>query len=60
MRALIVVLLIAIFATLASGLVFLIRDRNDSARTAKALTWRIGLSILLFVVVLVLARYTTR
>lgn len=42
----------AILASLASGLVYLFKDDSDSRRTVRALTWRIGLSIALFVVLL--------
>lgn len=47
-KILIVVALIAIIASLASGMVFLVKDKGQSARTAKALTVRISLSVLLF------------
>ena len=47
-KILIVVALIAIIASLASGMVFLVKDKGQSERTAKALTIRIGLSVLLF------------
>lgn len=53
MRYLIVVLLIAIFASLGSGLFYLMRDRSQSNRTLHALTWRIGLSVALFVLIAV-------
>ena len=51
-----IILLIAIFASLASGLVFLIRDKGQSNRMLTALSWRIGLSIVLFVIALFLTR----
>lgn len=47
---LIVVLLIAIVVALASGMVFLIKDGGGRERTVRALTWRIGLSLALLVV----------
>jgi len=47
-KMLIVVALIAIIASLASGMVFLVKDKGQSERTAKALTVRISLSVLLF------------
>jgi len=47
-KTLIVIALIAIIASLASGMVFLIKDKGQSQRTAKALTVRISLSVLLF------------
>ena len=46
------VLLLLIVGSLASGLWSLMRDRSDSDRTARALTWRIGLSIVAFVLLL--------
>jgi len=47
-KILIVVALIAIIASLASGMVFLVKDKGQSERTARALTVRISLSVLLF------------
>lgn len=41
-------MLLFIVASLFSGLFFLYRDRGGGERTAKALTLRIGLSVLLF------------
>lgn len=49
----IVLFLLFIFYSLGSGLVYLVRDKSDSKRVAKALTWRIGLSLLLFVLLFV-------
>ena len=43
----ILVMLIILFA-LGSGMVFLVRDEGKTKRTVKALTWRIGLSLVLF------------
>ncbi|MAT64516.1 MAG: hypothetical protein CMN57_02585 [Gammaproteobacteria bacterium] len=48
----IVLVLLVILGSLASGLVFLIRDRGGSDRTIKALTWRIGLSVTLFLLLM--------
>lgn len=48
----IVLVLLVILGSLASGLVFLIRDRGGSDRTVKALTWRIGLSVTLFLLLM--------
>lgn len=47
-KAVIVILLGFIFFSLGSALYFLMRDRENSDRIVKALTWRIGLSLLLF------------
>lgn len=47
-KILIVFVLFLIIASLGSALVFLLKDRNRSPRTVKALTFRIGMSIGLF------------
>lgn len=49
MRILIILILLVIVASLGSALIYLLRDRSRSVRTVKALTFRIGLSIALFV-----------
>lgn len=46
---LIIAFLIAIVASLGSGLFFLVRDTSKEKRTVRALTWRIGLSLALIV-----------
>jgi len=51
-KILLVLLLLLIVGSLASGLVFLLRDSPDSDRMARALTWRIGLSVAAFVLLL--------
>lgn len=48
MHWIVVLFLIGILFSLGSGLVFLLRDKEGSTRMIKALTWRIGLSLLLF------------
>jgi hypothetical protein len=48
----IVLTLLAILGSLASGLIFLIKDNGNSTRTAKALTVRIGLSVFLFMMLM--------
>ncbi len=53
-KVLVVAIFIAVLASLGSALVFLIKDRGGSTRTAKALTLRIGVSIALFVLLFVL------
>jgi hypothetical protein len=42
-----------IFFALGSALYFLVHDKGDSERIVKALSWRIGLSILLFILLFV-------
>jgi hypothetical protein len=52
-RTTILLTLFVIVASLGSGLFYLIRDRGGSRRTLNALTIRITLSIILFVLILV-------
>ncbi|WP_028387945.1 twin transmembrane helix small protein [Legionella fairfieldensis] len=47
-KAIILTAMLIILIALGSGLVFLVRDGGHSKRTVKALTWRIGLSLILF------------
>lgn len=53
LKLVIVFLLFAVMLSLFSGLFFLYRDHGAGTRTVRALTWRIGLSIFIFVVLLV-------
>ena len=46
-------LLLLILISLASGMFFLIKDKGGKTRTLNSLKFRIGLSILLFVLLLV-------
>ena len=48
MKIIIVLFILFILASLGSALYFLVKDKGTSTRTAKALTWRIALSIALF------------
>jgi len=52
-KLIIILFLIVILYSLGSGLYFLVRDKGDSTRVVKALTWRIGLSLLLFMLLFV-------
>lgn len=52
-KVVIVCVLFVIVASLFSALYFLAKDKDASARTAKALTLRIGLSIGLFIFLLI-------
>jgi predicted Na+-dependent transporter len=52
-KIIIVLMLLFIVASLFSALFYLGKDKGASDRTAKALTLRIGLSILLFIMLLV-------
>jgi len=51
-KAFVILVLIGILASLASGLVYLMRDSGDSDRLVRALTIRIGLSFALFLFLL--------
>ena len=46
-KILIVVMLIAMVASLFAGLYFMFTDRGQSDRTVKALSWRIGIWVVL-------------
>lgn len=52
LKIVVIVMLMLILASLFSALVFLYKDRGRGQRTAKALTWRIGLSITLFLMLM--------
>ncbi len=41
-----------IFISLLAALIFLLKDKKGQSRTAQALTWRIGLSLTLFCLLL--------
>ncbi len=49
------VLLLAIVSSLGMGLVYMMKDKSQSDRTVKALTFRIGLSVTLFILFLIAA-----
>jgi len=51
-KIVVVFALLVIIASLFSALYFLAKDKDGGARTVKALTLRIGLSIALFVLLL--------
>jgi succinate dehydrogenase/fumarate reductase cytochrome b subunit len=53
MKILIIACLIAIVASLGSGLFYLVNDQGKSKHMANALTVRVGLSVLLFVLLLI-------
>jgi hypothetical protein len=52
MRIVVIAFLVLIVASLASALGFLLRDRGQGSRTAKALAIRVGLSITLFLLLM--------
>jgi hypothetical protein len=53
MRYLVLAVFALIVFSLASGLYFVFRDRGDSQRAVKALALRVGLSVGLFVLLMV-------
>lgn len=56
-RVVVVLLVLAIVVSLFSGLFYLYRDRGGGSRTVQVLTWRIGLSIALFLLLLAAFRF---
>lgn len=53
-KLIIVLFLLSILFTLGSALYFLIKDQGNSTRIVKALTWRISLSIVLFILLMIM------
>ena len=53
-RLLIIAILIAILASLFSGMYFMLHDKGGSTRNVKALSIRIGLSLFLFALLVVM------
>lgn len=51
-KVFVVAMLVAIFVSLLSALVFLFRNKGQGTRTVQALTWRIGLSLTLFILLM--------
>jgi hypothetical protein len=56
MKILVAAAFVLILASLGSALVFLMRDKGKSNRTVKALAFRVGFSIALFVLILIAHR----
>ena len=56
MKIVVAIAFILIIASLGSALVFLMRDKGRSNRTVQALALRVGLSVLLFVLLLLANR----
>ncbi|AMP03039.1 Protein of unknown function (DUF2909) [Collimonas sp. PA-H2] len=54
MKIVVAIAFILIIGSLASALIFLMRDKGKSNRTVQALTWRVGLSVCLFLMILLL------
>lgn len=56
-KFIVILLLVFILISLFSGLFFLVKDKGHTRRTVNALTFRIGLSILAIVVIVVAAAF---
>lgn len=52
-KVLVVVMLLAVIVSLFSGLFFLVKDDGTKRRTVNALTWRIGLSIIAILIIII-------
>ena len=52
MKIVVILIFIAILASLGSALFFLVADRGQSKRTVKSLAWRVGLSLTLFLLLM--------
>ena len=52
-KAIIVLVLFIIIGSLFSGLFYLIRDKGTSERTVRAMTVRISLSVILFILLMI-------
>ena len=52
MKIVVILAFVAILASLGSALFFLVADRGQSKRTVKALAWRVGLSLALFLLLM--------
>jgi hypothetical protein len=53
MKAIVWLLILLIFFSLGSALYYLVKDKSGSDHVVKALTWRIGLSFLLFILLFI-------
>jgi Protein of unknown function (DUF2909) len=53
MRYVILIFIVFILGSLFSALYYMIRDKGQSTRTVRALTWRVGLSITLFLILMI-------
>jgi hypothetical protein len=56
MKIVVAIAFLLILASLGSALVFLMRDKGRSNRTVKALAFRVGFSIALFLLILLMNR----
>ena len=55
-KLIIIAFLIAIMWTLLSSFYYLVKDKGEGTRTVRRLTWRVGLSLFLFMLLYVFFR----
>lgn len=53
MKILVAIAFLLIFLSLGSALIYLMKDKGKSNRTVKALAFRVGFSISLFILILI-------
>jgi hypothetical protein len=53
MRVVVILFIVVILASLGSALYYLVRDRGSGERVARALTVRIALSVVLFLMLII-------
>jgi len=53
-KAVIILFLVVILYSLGSAFVFLVRDKGEGDRTMRRLTWRIGLSLFMLLLLFVM------
>lgn len=51
-KLIILIIIAVILLSLGTGMFYLVRHKDDSESLVKALTWRIGLSVFLFILLL--------
>ena len=51
-KIIVIIIMIIILFSLGSSMFFLLRDSGKTNNVVKALTWRIGLSLTLFIIIL--------
>ncbi len=52
-KTLVILLLLSVLFALFSGLYYLLHDQGGTDRAVKSLTWRIGISMVLFVILMI-------
>lgn len=55
-KAVIIILIILMLVSLGSALIFMMKGRGKTDRTVKALTWRVGIWVVLLAFILVAAK----